>query len=94
MRNDFNSYFRSEIALIIYLALGGMGVGSLFGYPLGGTIFGLLVYIGQTLSQIYRLDRWIETKQERDAPEVSGIFGHFLDESLRQKKKHKRNHNI
>ena len=86
MRN----YFASEIALIFYLTLGALGLGVLFGYPLTGIILGLMAYIGWSLLQIYRLDQWIATGKKNNVPNVRGIFGYFLDESIRQKKKHKR----
>lgn len=86
MRN----YFASELALIIYLTLGALGLGTIFGYPLTGTILGLLSYISWSLLQTYRLDQWISRGKKGQIPEVRGIFGYFLDESLKQKRAHKR----
>jgi len=84
------NYFASEVALIFYITLGAMGLGILFGFPLTGTILGLLAYVGWSLLQIYRLDQWIAAGKKAHPPEVRGIFGYFLDESIRQKKEHKR----
>jgi len=50
----------------------------------------LLAYVGWSLLQIYRLDQWIAAGKKAHPPEVRGIFGYFLDESIRQKKEHKR----
>ena len=86
MRN----YFSSELAIISYLTLGALGLGALFGYPLSAIIIGLLAYIGWSLLQIYRLDQWIKQGKKSDLPNVGGIFGYFLSESIRQKKEHKR----
>ena len=86
MRN----HFASELALIFYLALGALGLGALFGSLVAGIILGLTGYIAWTLLQIYRLDQWI-SRDEKDAlPDVKGLFGYFLDESIKQRKKHQR----
>lgn len=86
MRN----YFASELAFILYLMLGALGLGFMFGYPLSATILGFSIYLGWSLVQIYRLDKWIKRNKRGQIPEVRGIFGYFLDESLRQKTQHKR----
>lgn len=67
-----------------------MGIGALFGYPLSATIAGLLGYVGWQLWQIYKLDQWIKRGKKGQIPDVRGIFGYFLDESVKQKKHHKR----
>ena len=84
------SYFASEVSFIFYLMLGSLGLGLMFGYPLSATIIGFSTYIVWSLIQIYRLDKWIKRGKKGDIPRVRGIFGYFLDESLRQKKQHKR----
>lgn len=85
-----HNYFTSELALILYLVLGSLGLGAMFGFPLSGVITGFSLYIGWSLLQVYRLEGWIKRKKKGDVPEVRGIYGYFLDESLKQKRDHKR----
>jgi len=84
------NYFAAELTYIFYLMASATGIGLLFGYPLTAIIIGFSIYLTWSLIQIYRLDQWLKRDKKGHIPRVRGIFGYFLDESLRQKKHHKR----
>lgn len=86
MRN----YFAAELSFIVYLMLISLGLGFMFGHPLAALILGFSIYLCWSLIQTYRLDQWLKRGQKGQVPHVRGIFGYFLDESLHQKKQHKR----
>ena len=84
------NYFLAELKYVVVLIFSWTLFGAFFGYPISGTLFGFSVYMVWSLVQIYRLNEWIKHKKKGRVPEVRGIYGYFLEESLNQKREHKR----
>ena len=84
------NYFLAELKYVVVLIFSWTLFGAFFGYPISGTLFGFSVYMVWSLVQIYRLNVWIKRKKKGRVPEVRGIYGYFLEESLNQKREHKR----
>lgn len=84
------NYFLAELKYVVVLIFSWTLFGAFFGYPISGTLFGFAVYMVWSLIQIYRLNEWIKHKKKSRVPVVRGIYGYFLEESLNQKREHKR----
>lgn len=84
------NYFLAELKYVVVLIFSWTLLGAFFGYPISGTLFGFAVYMLWSLVQIYRLNEWIKHKKKSRVPVVRGIYGYFLEESLNQKREHKR----
>ena len=83
-------HFQSEFVRILLISAGCLGLGLMVGLPLTGLLTGLIGYICWTLYQIHLLNQWMEDPEDRDPPNLQGIFEFVLDGLLRVSRQHSR----
>ncbi|GAB1265620.1 phosphate regulon sensor histidine kinase PhoR [Aurantivibrio infirmus] len=71
--------FATEIRRVIILTGLCIGFGLINGYLAWTLIAGGAIYMGWTLWQIFRLDRWIIAREPGLPPDASGIWGDIFD---------------
>jgi two-component system phosphate regulon sensor histidine kinase PhoR len=71
--------FAAEIRRVLLFAAVCIILGLLNGYLTWTLIAGGAIYMGWTLWQIYRLDRWITAKEPGLPPDASGFWGDIFD---------------
>ncbi len=84
------SYLFSEITLIMCILLGSLGLGLILDAPRFALIAGMTLYISWSLVQIHTLEKWMARKKKGRVPQVRGIFRYFLEETMKEKRAHKR----
>ena len=81
---------KSELVTLFCFCLAAVAIGLIAGIPYTGLIIGLVVYIGWLLYQLHILVAWLREQDEKDPPNVRGIFELLLDRTLREKRQHHR----
>lgn len=71
--------FTAEIRRVLLLTTGCIVLGLLNGYLTWTLIAGGALYMGWTLWQIYRLERWISEREPGLPPDASGFWGDVFD---------------
>ncbi len=74
--------WRSELNRLLTTIVGSAVLGLLFGQMTLFVLIGVMVYLGQILFQLYRLNRWLEDlphSGQEDPPEATGIWGWIFD---------------
>ncbi|ABC27667.1 Signal transduction histidine kinase [Hahella chejuensis KCTC 2396] len=75
MRNHWRHYVR----LLVYSLLGCIIVGLIIGSVAWALVFGLTAYLGWTLTQAFRMHRWLYQAKMEDPPESRGLWGDLFD---------------
>jgi len=86
LRKNLNT----ELITLLCFCFATFGIGWIAGIPLAGLSIGLIIYIGWLLYQLYVLVDWLKEQDEKDPPNVHGIFELLLDRALRAKRQHHR----
>lgn len=71
--------FSAELKRLIFFTLLCLLVGWAFGHIVLFLGLGGLLYIGYTLWQLWRLNQWLISKNEKQLPEADGIWGELFD---------------
>ncbi|MEX1032876.1 MAG: phosphate regulon sensor histidine kinase PhoR [Cellvibrionaceae bacterium] len=82
--------FAAEIRRLLLFAALCIGLGLLNGYLTWTLIAGGAIYMGWTLWQIYRLDRWIVEREPGLPPDASGFWGNIFDRIYHLQKRRER----
>ena len=85
-------YHRNEIWLLIFVtSLSGLFGSILFDNALLFIVIALLIYIGITLRNVFKLHHWFLNRNNAELPEASGFWGEIFNEIFLMEKENKIN---
>ncbi len=74
--------WRSELNRLLMVIISALVLGLIVGKATLFVLIAVLVYLGQMMYQLYRLNHWLEVlpdSEQRDPPEATGVWGWIFD---------------